>query len=141
MDYYFGNPNPPNPYYGHQYSAVNIAPSSDNFMVSDYLMLDDDDVVNVDHHHHQDSNWSQSTETESSENKAGSSDANIHGFGDETSPNNNNIKRKKGIMKSTAEVSPRRITFRTRSQLEIMDDGYKWRKYGKKAVKNSPNPR
>lgn len=91
MDYYFGNPNPPNPYYGHQYSAVNIAPSSDNFMVSDYLMLDDDDVVNVDHHHHQDSNWSQSTETESSENKAGSSDANIHGFGDETSPNNNNM--------------------------------------------------
>ncbi|XWS33246.1 hypothetical protein CRYUN_Cryun22dG0064900 [Craigia yunnanensis] len=25
--------------------------------------------------------------------------------------------------------------------MEVMDDGYKWRKYGKKAVKNSPNPR
>ncbi|CAN6331628.1 unnamed protein product [Urochloa humidicola] len=34
-----------------------------------------------------------------------------------------------------------RIGFRTRSEVEILDDGFKWRKYGKKAVKNSPNPR
>lgn len=34
-----------------------------------------------------------------------------------------------------------RVTFRTRSQVEIMDDGYKWRKYGKKSVKNSPYQR
>jgi len=50
-------------------------------------------------------------------------------------------KRKSGEMKeNTVDVSPR-VTFRTRSQLEIMDDGYKWRKYGKKSVKNSPYPR
>ncbi|KAJ0960008.1 hypothetical protein J5N97_000229 [Dioscorea zingiberensis] len=34
-----------------------------------------------------------------------------------------------------------RIGFRTKSQIEILDDGFKWRKYGKKSVKNSPNPR
>jgi hypothetical protein len=34
-----------------------------------------------------------------------------------------------------------RIAFRTKSEVEILDDGYKWRKYGKKSVKNSPNPR
>ncbi|XP_077210558.1 WRKY transcription factor 71-like [Tasmannia lanceolata] len=34
-----------------------------------------------------------------------------------------------------------RIAFRTKSELEVMDDGFKWRKYGKKQVKNSPNPR
>uniref|UniRef100_A0ACD5U0Y2 Uncharacterized protein n=1 Tax=Avena sativa TaxID=4498 RepID=A0ACD5U0Y2_AVESA len=34
-----------------------------------------------------------------------------------------------------------RIAFRTKSEIEILDDGYKWRKYGKKSVKNSPNPR
>jgi len=34
-----------------------------------------------------------------------------------------------------------RVVFRTKSEIEIMDDGYKWRKYGKKRVKNSPNPR
>lgn len=34
-----------------------------------------------------------------------------------------------------------KIGFRTKSQVEILDDGFKWRKYGKKSVKNSPNPR
>ncbi|KAM0843098.1 hypothetical protein ACQ4PT_057931 [Festuca glaucescens] len=34
-----------------------------------------------------------------------------------------------------------RIAFRMKSEIEILDDGYKWRKYGKKSVKNSPNPR
>ncbi|XP_022133095.1 probable WRKY transcription factor 51 [Momordica charantia] len=34
-----------------------------------------------------------------------------------------------------------RVAFRTKSELEILDDGFKWRKYGKKSVKDSPNPR
>ncbi|GKV03658.1 hypothetical protein SLE2022_037700 [Rubroshorea leprosula] len=34
-----------------------------------------------------------------------------------------------------------RFAFKTKSEIEILDDGYKWRKYGKKRVKNSPNPR
>lgn len=34
-----------------------------------------------------------------------------------------------------------KIAFKTRSEVEVMDDGYRWRKYGKKMVKNSPNPR
>ncbi|MBA0819832.1 hypothetical protein Gohar_022122 [Gossypium harknessii] len=34
-----------------------------------------------------------------------------------------------------------RVAFITKSEIEVMDDGYKWRKYGKKPVKNSPNPR
>ena len=31
--------------------------------------------------------------------------------------------------------------FQTRSQADILDDGYRWRKYGQKAVKNSKFPR
>lgn len=73
----FGNPNP-NPSY-QSFSAP--LPSSD-FILSDYLVLDD--VVD----HHQES-WSQSTETESSE-KAASIDV-IQGFSDETSMNNSNM--------------------------------------------------
>ena len=51
-----------------------------------------------------------------------------------------------GHFRSAAEAVPERprterIAFRTRSEVEILDDGYKWRKYGKKSVKNSPNPR
>lgn len=34
-----------------------------------------------------------------------------------------------------------RVAFKTMSDVEILDDGFKWRKYGKKMVKNSPNPR
>ncbi|CAI8598785.1 unnamed protein product [Vicia faba] len=141
MDVYFENPNP--------FSGVNsnIPPplSSDFINLSDYLELDDDLVAA-----NQDSNWSLSTETPESSDRAGSiNDINVinQGFSDEieTSINNNNnnmiIKRKgRGINESTVEVSPR-VTFRTRSQFEIMDDGYKWRKYGKKFVKNNSNPR
>uniref|UniRef100_A0A7N0U6Z0 WRKY domain-containing protein n=1 Tax=Kalanchoe fedtschenkoi TaxID=63787 RepID=A0A7N0U6Z0_KALFE len=34
-----------------------------------------------------------------------------------------------------------KVAFKTESEIETLDDGYKWRKYGKKMVKNSPNPR
>ncbi|CAL0332200.1 unnamed protein product [Lupinus luteus] len=34
-----------------------------------------------------------------------------------------------------------KFSLKTKSEVEILDDGYKWRKYGKKMVKNSPNPR
>lgn len=34
-----------------------------------------------------------------------------------------------------------RVAFKTRSDVEVLDDGFKWRKYGKKMVKNSPHPR
>lgn len=34
-----------------------------------------------------------------------------------------------------------RYAIKTRTDTEVMDDGYKWRKYGQKAVKNSPYPR
>ncbi|KAL5075287.1 hypothetical protein RYX36_014271 [Vicia faba] len=123
MDVYFENPNP--------FSGVNnnIPPplSSDFINLSDYLELDDDLVAA-----NQDSNWSLSTETPESSDRAGSiNDINVINQG----------KRKgRGINESTVEVSPR-VTFRTRSQFEIMDDGYKWRKYGKKFVKNNSNPR
>ncbi|CAN6485801.1 unnamed protein product [Victoria cruziana] len=34
-----------------------------------------------------------------------------------------------------------RFAFQTRSANDILDDGYRWRKYGQKAVKNSSYPR
>lgn len=34
-----------------------------------------------------------------------------------------------------------RYAFQTRSQVDILDDGYRWRKYGQKTVKNSKFPR
>ncbi|CAK7326320.1 unnamed protein product [Dovyalis caffra] len=34
-----------------------------------------------------------------------------------------------------------RFAFMTKSEVDQLDDGYRWRKYGQKAVKNSPYPR
>ncbi|KAE8703708.1 putative WRKY transcription factor 48 [Hibiscus syriacus] len=34
-----------------------------------------------------------------------------------------------------------RFAFITKSEIDHLDDGYRWRKYGQKAVKNSPYPR
>jgi hypothetical protein len=48
-----------------------------------------------------------------------------------------NKPRKKGLKR----VREPRYAIQTRSEVEIMEDGYKWRKYGQKAVKNSPHPR
>jgi hypothetical protein len=46
--------------------------------------------------------------------------------------------RKKGQMK---RVKQPKYCVKTRTDVEIMDDNFKWRKYGQKAVKNSPYPR
>lgn len=45
--------------------------------------------------------------------------------------------KKKGAKK----VKKPKYAFQTRSQVDILDDGYRWRKYGQKAVKNNKFPR
>lgn len=47
-------------------------------------------------------------------------------------------KRKGSRMKKATRP---RFAFQTRSADDILDDGYRWRKYGQKAVKNSLYPR
>lgn len=34
-----------------------------------------------------------------------------------------------------------RVVVQTTSDVDILDDGYRWRKYGQKVVKGNPNPR
>ncbi|PKA63814.1 putative WRKY transcription factor 75 [Apostasia shenzhenica] len=47
-----------------------------------------------------------------------------------------------GIRKMGEKKAKRpRFAFQTRSQIDILDDGYRWRKYGQKAVKNNKFPR
>ncbi|GLT73282.1 hypothetical protein SLA2020_451520 [Shorea laevis] len=48
-----------------------------------------------------------------------------------------NLGKKKGEKK----IRKPRYAFQTRSQVDILDDGYRWRKYGQKAVKNNKFPR
>lgn len=55
----------------------------------------------------------------------------------------NNQLNKKLKAKKTNQKRPReaRIAFMTKSEVDHLEDGYRWRKYGQKAVKNSPFPR
>nr|WEI54660.1 WRKY75 [Tanacetum cinerariifolium] len=45
------------------------------------------------------------------------------------------------IKKGEKKIRKPKCAFQTRSQVDILDDGYRWRKYGQKAVKNNKFPR
>lgn len=123
MEYY---PQNPKPSYNYSYINEGLDPWAIEFQPSDYLMLDDgfgeDD--------------SSSQNMVSPEQVASGSST---GYSGATS-RNNSIKCKNGVKKNKIEGG-HRVAFRTKSELEVMDDGFKWRKYGKKSVKNSPHPR
>ncbi|KAK4272204.1 hypothetical protein QN277_020791 [Acacia crassicarpa] len=61
----------------------------------------------------------------------------------EVSHQSGNVKEDEGTGKKKGEKKVRkpRFAFQTRSQVDILDDGYRWRKYGQKAVKNNKFPR
>lgn len=48
------------------------------------------------------------------------------------------LEKKKKKKKKEKEA---RFAFMTRTEIDHLDDGYRWRKYGQKAVKNSHFPR
>ncbi|XP_068653538.1 probable WRKY transcription factor 56 [Aristolochia californica] len=49
------------------------------------------------------------------------------------------VKMKK--VKGRRKVREPRFCFKTMSDVDVLDDGYKWRKYGQKVVKNTQHPR
>ncbi|XP_008389418.1 probable WRKY transcription factor 57 isoform X2 [Malus sylvestris] len=49
--------------------------------------------------------------------------------------------RSKVKMKGPKRIRQPRFAFMTKSEVDNLEDGYRWRKYGQKAVKNSPFPR
>lgn len=44
-------------------------------------------------------------------------------------------------IKGRRKVREPRFCFKTMSEVDVLDDGYKWRKYGQKVVKNTQHPR
>uniref|UniRef100_A0A5B6YYP2 Putative WRKY DNA-binding protein 13 n=1 Tax=Davidia involucrata TaxID=16924 RepID=A0A5B6YYP2_DAVIN len=47
----------------------------------------------------------------------------------------------KKIKSRSRKVREPRFSFKTMSDVDVLDDGYKWRKYGQKVVKNTEHPR
>ncbi|KAG6513435.1 probable WRKY transcription factor 4 isoform X1 [Zingiber officinale] len=50
-------------------------------------------------------------------------------------------KRRNMAASSQKTSNEPRIIVQTRSEVDLLDDGYRWRKYGQKVVKGNPNPR
>lgn len=48
---------------------------------------------------------------------------------------------RKSVKKGQKRTRQPRFAFMTKSEIDHLEDGYRWRKYGQKAVKNSPFPR
>ncbi|KAK9153246.1 hypothetical protein Sjap_000726 [Stephania japonica] len=61
-----------------------------------------------------------------------------HQDGNESTPKKLSSKPKRKVEKRQREP---RFAFMTQSEVDHLEDGYRWRKYGQKAVKNSPYPR
>ncbi|XP_059444677.1 probable WRKY transcription factor 43 [Corylus avellana] len=53
---------------------------------------------------------------------------------------NGSTRHKRKVRRSKKAIPPK-IAFHTKSPDDILDDGYRWRKYGQKAVKNTIHPR
>ncbi|XP_061369832.1 WRKY transcription factor 71-like [Gastrolobium bilobum] len=75
------------------------------------------------------------TEEDSTKSKKEKQSKGCEDHGNEDSTKENKPKKK--------EKKPRepRFAFLTKSEIDHLEDGYRWRKYGQKAVKNSPYPR
>ncbi|KAJ7567092.1 hypothetical protein O6H91_02G131900 [Diphasiastrum complanatum] len=66
------------------------------------------------------------------------------GDGDEDDPDSKRRKKdkspKEGLLVPRTIREPR-VVVQTTSDVDILDDGYRWRKYGQKVVKGNPHPR
>lgn len=51
------------------------------------------------------------------------------------------VRTKQGKKKGEKKEREARVAFMTKSEIDQLEDGYRWRKYGQKAVKHSPYPR
>ncbi|CAK9316307.1 unnamed protein product [Citrullus colocynthis] len=134
------NPNAnPNPNYTHFPPILDPASFFD-FKLSDFLIFDDDDI-NIDQAASSSPSMT-SSEKITGVDSGGSSTIIDSGSSIVVSSGaSKSIRSKNGENKKRKGEMGCRVAFRTKTEKEIMDDGYKWRKYGKKSVKNSPNPR
>ncbi|KAL2523190.1 putative WRKY transcription factor 43 [Forsythia ovata] len=64
-----------------------------------------------------------------------------HSFSKSLVSMKNEVKSGKKKGDDQMKTTKPRIAFQTRTKVDILDDGYRWRKYGQKSVKNQKFPR
>ncbi|KAB2621285.1 WRKY transcription factor 2 [Pyrus ussuriensis x Pyrus communis] len=63
-------------------------------------------------------------------------------LGDDADDEESDSKRRQvNFCLSQRDVHKPRVVVQIESEIDILDDGYRWRKYGQKVVKGNPNPR
>lgn len=64
------------------------------------------------------------------------------GDADEPTAKRRSLDNGHSVPASSHQAAPEsKIVLQTRSEVDLLDDGYKWRKYGQKVVKGNPHPR
>ncbi|CAL5201125.1 unnamed protein product [Lathyrus oleraceus] len=61
--------------------------------------------------------------------------------GDESESKRRKLESYAEMSGATRAIREPRVVVQTTSEVDILDDGYRWRKYGQKVVKGNPNPR
>ncbi|KAF8369419.1 hypothetical protein HHK36_032564 [Tetracentron sinense] len=69
--------------------------------------------------------------------EAGDAETRVNKDNDEPDPKRRNIE----VASSHRAVAEPKIIVQTTSEVDLLDDGYRWRKYGQKVVKGNPHPR
>ncbi|KAM7249967.1 hypothetical protein ACFE04_021850 [Oxalis oulophora] len=111
---------------GSEYPPANLAPRNGNF--------ESGDVVEGS------SNLS-NDEDEDDRATHGSVSLGYDGEGDESESKRRKIEAYATEMSgATRAIREPRVVVQTTSEVDILDDGYRWRKYGQKVVKGNPNP-
>ncbi|KAF8389773.1 hypothetical protein HHK36_024292 [Tetracentron sinense] len=74
--------------------------------------------------------------------EVGDAETRVYKDNDEPDPKKRNIEvRVSETASSHRTVTEPRIIVQTTSEVDLLDDGYRWRKYGQKVVKGNPHPR
>ncbi|PKI47923.1 probable WRKY transcription factor 4 [Punica granatum] len=84
------------------------------------------------------------TSVSSGNEEADDTDTITIGDDDEPHPKRRNVEATQPEAASSAAhrtVTEPKIVVQTRSEVDLLDDGYRWRKYGQKVVKGNPHPR
>ncbi|TMX05811.1 hypothetical protein EJD97_015223 [Solanum chilense] len=105
------------------------------FSAQNNTRLESGDAVDVS------SNFS-NDEDEDDRGTHGSVSLGYEGEGDETESKRRKLETYTADMTgATRAIREPRVVVQTTSEVDILDDGYRWRKYGQKVVKGNPNPR
>ncbi|GMI74112.1 WRKY DNA-binding protein 2, ARABIDOPSIS THALIANA WRKY DNA-BINDING PROTEIN 2 [Hibiscus trionum] len=116
-------------------SSATIFPENGNGQAPNTIHIESGDAVDV-------SSTFSNDEDEDDRGTHGSVSLGYDGEEDESESKRRKIEAYATEMSgATRAIREPRVVVQTTSEVDILDDGYRWRKYGQKVVKGNPNPR